>query len=556
MASTRPPAPMSRCADRRGSLLASAALLMLAAPSLAEPLVVTPDLARLAMDVRFLSDDALEGRAVGSPGIEVAAAYHEAAFRALGLEPWLPEGYRQRFTLRAAQPDAAGTLEIAAGDRRVALDRPRRMVVVTRDPAAREVTGDLVYAGYFIDAPEQGWDDLKGLDVRGRVLLVEAGEPDARPGGLFDGPDLTWHGRWVHKFDRAARLGAAGILIVHDEAGAGYGWDVVKTGWSREDLFTADDPTAHLGFMGWMTGDAAREVLAATGHDREALRTAAGERAFRPVALGGTATVRQAPAFREVQASNVVGVLRATSARARDRTIVVSAHFDHIGALPAPSDDQGPAPTDRVFNGAVDNGSASAALLELARVLAPLRDRLNANVVFLAATAEEAGLLGSTWFVRHLPVPTEQVLANVNFEMTNVWGRTKDVYAIGARHSDLEEVGRRAAASLGLTLIPERDGEKGFAFRSDQLSFHRAGIPGAWLHEGLVPAPGNRLDVAAKRGDYEKNHYHHVSDEVRSDWDLSGTAQMVEWAAAIVDELGRRREPVRFSPESPFVRRP
>jgi len=530
------------------------AWMVVAAPPAAgpEPLAVEPDLVRLGQDVRFLADDALEGRGMGSPGLDVAAAYHEAAFRAAGLVPFESDGFRQRFSLAASLPDPRGSLELVAGDTRVSLRRLEQMVVVTHDPGAgAEVSAPVVYAGYFLDAPEHAWDDLKGLDVRGKVLLVEAGEPDSRPGGLFDGPDLTWHGRWVSKFDRAARLGAAGILIVHDDTGAGYGWDVVRNGWSREDFFVADDPTCALGVMGWVQGPAATTALQAFGHDRAALKAAAERRDFRPVALGATAVVRQAPTFRTVEAQNVVGLLPTSAPEAQGRYVVVSAHYDHMGVGPVV---EGAPAADRIFNGAIDNCSASAGMLELARVLAPQRERLKVNVVFLAATAEEEGLLGSAWFVRHLPVPTTAILANLNFEMTTVWGPTDDVYAIGARHSDLEDVARKAAASLGLTLIPERDGEKGYAFRSDQLSFHRAGIPGAWLHEGVRPAPGNPLDVPALRRAYEQDDYHHPSDQVQDDWDLRGTAQIVAWAARMVDELGRRAEPPRFAPESPFAR--
>jgi Zn-dependent M28 family amino/carboxypeptidase len=573
------------------------------APPPAKDARIAVDKAVLEADIRYLADDSLEGRGLGSAGLEAAARYHEKIFGELGLEPFGGPTLRQPFSLVGSLPSpdtsvVVGRKTEGGVDRQghepgsdpgqgqptaLELAWQEDMVVVTHQ---RNVPGvveaEAVYAGHFIEAPERDWDDVKGTDLAGKVLIVEINEPDNRAGGKFDGTAMTWYGRWGYKFEHAARLGALGVLIVHDDVGAGYGWKVVRNGWSQEELYFAGTPTEKLAFMGWVTGAAGDRILALAGKERAALRAEAETRDFHPVPLGVTVQVRQAPSFRQVEVANVVGLLKSPRKEAEGRYVVISAHFDHMGTVPPPVTASEGAPgnpvstsgtagaetsgdgevgtsdtagADRIYNGAVDNCSASGAMLATARVLAGRRDELLVNAVFLAATAEEDGLLGSGWFVNHLPVPANQVLANVNFEMTNVWGRTLDAYCISARHSDMEEICRQAAAMTGMELIEERDGEKGYPFRSDQHSFVKAGIPGVWLHEGGRSVPDGRHDVAARRVEYEKNHYHQVSDNVRDDWDLDGTVQAVEWAASIVDVLGRWEGQPGFSKESPFQRR-
>ena len=540
------------------------------------------DQAALEADIRFLADDSLAGRALGSPGLDAAAGYHEKIFRELGMVPFSGEGFYQQFSLVGSLPSPDSAIVIASSPAaqrttsapsELSLRWQDDMVVVThrRDVPAL-VEAEAVYAGHFVDAPELEWDDVKGTDLAGKVLIVEINEPDNRPGGMFEGTAMTWYGRWGYKFEHAARLGAAGVLIIHDDVGAGYGWPVVRNGWSREELFAAGASTEKLAFLGWVTGPVGDRILEMAGKERTAMRAAAQTREFRTVPLGLNVRVAQSPSFRQIAVSNVVGMLKSPRAEAENRYVVLSAHYDHIGvdtsrARPSgelsgqrpqdAADGEGGASTgveDRVYNGAVDNCSASAALLATARVLAARREDLDVNVVFLAATAEEDGLLGSDWFVNHLPVPRAHLLANVNFEMTNVWGRTLDAYCISARHSDMEPICREAAELAGMELIDERDGEKGYPFRSDQHSFVKAGIPGVWLHEGVRSAPGAKYDVAARRVDYEKNHYHQVTDNIRNDWDLEGTVQTVEWAVRLVEVLGRWEGVPGFGPRSPFQR--
>jgi Zn-dependent M28 family amino/carboxypeptidase len=501
----------------------------------------------IASHIRFLSDDLLEGRAVGSRGIAVAEAYQEDQFRTFGLEPVFGSSYRQPFSLRGSTPDRNASLEVVSEKVRIVPALLEDFVVGSeRTDIAGEVSGELVYCGYLIQAPERGWDDVKGVDLAGKVVLCEINEPGNVPGGIFDGEAMTYYGRWIAKFEKAAELGAAGILIIHNDKGAAYGWDVVRAGWSGESFFLPEkNPT--LAFQGWVSGGAAETILDAAKLGLAELRARAESPAFVPVPLGLKAKVRQAPTFRTVSAQNVAGMIRAKHRGASGRTVVISAHHDHLGRDATLVGDQ-------IYNGAVDNCSATAAMLGLAAYYAQRPEALKVDLVFVGFTAEEEGLLGSAYFTRHLPFPAGSVVADINLEMTNVWGETEDVFAIGAAESDLDGVCREAAEAIGLRYIPERNKELGFFLRSDQLSFARAGIPGVWLHQGIVSKAGDKGHALKKFEEYRAFRYHKVTDEMGDDWDLAGTLQIVRWVQEIVRRLGDRPDPPLFRPESPFAK--
>jgi Zn-dependent M28 family amino/carboxypeptidase len=506
---------------------------------------VTTD--EIAAHIRYLSSDQLEGRAVGTPGIELAARYQEDYFRAMGLEPAFDGSYRQAFALKGSPPDPQAALEISGPDVELAPALWDEFVVRTeREDAPAEAAGELVYGGYLIQAPERSWDDIKGVDLAGKVLLVEVNEPGNRPGGVFDGEDMTYYGRWPNKYQEAEALGAAGVLIIHDTKGAAYGWDVLRASWGNESFFLPDR-NPRLLFEGWISGPAAAKVLAAAKLDLKALRAKAETADFAPVPLGLKATVRQHRVFRTVEGINVAGLLRAKHPAATGRTIVFSAHYDHFGRDATLQGDQ-------IYNGAVDNCAASASLLATAGYFAQRPDRLKADLCFVAVTAEEQLVLGSDYFARHLPFAKEKVLADINYEMTNVWGETEDVFAIGANQSDLDGVCREAAGKMGLRYTPERNGELGFFYRSDQLSFARAGIPGVWLSQGVVAKGPDKGLVERKFEDYRATKYHKVTDEIQPDWDLRGTLEIIDWACAIVSLLQDREALPQFAPTSAFKR--
>jgi Zn-dependent M28 family amino/carboxypeptidase len=497
--------------------------------------------------IRNLSDDRLEGRAVGSKGIEIAARYQEDYFRTFGLEPAFGGSYRQTFPLRGDKPDPQASLEISSPTVKIApVLRDEFLVSTEREDAPAEAGGDLVYCGYLIQAPERSWDDIKGAELKGKVLLVEINEPGNRPGGIFDGEDMTYYGRWTYKFEKAAELGAAGIFIIHNTKGATYGWEALRNATAGESFFLPDKKP-QLFFQGWVSGETAEKIFSAVKIDRKALLARAETPDFAPVPLGLTVKVRQKPAFRTVEGFNVAGIIRARHPDARKRTVVISAHYDHLGRDETLQGDQ-------IFNGAVDNCSATASMLALAGYYAQRPERLKDDLCFVGVTGEEKLFLGSDYFIRHLPFPKSSVVADINFEMTNVWGETEDAFAIGARHSELDEVCRQAAVKIGLRYIPERNREFGFFFRSDQISFVKAGIPAVWLHQGIVSKGPDKGFVQRKFEDYQKTKYHTVADEIQPDWDLRGTLQIIRWAEEIISILGDRPAPPQFLPTSSFKR--
>jgi Zn-dependent M28 family amino/carboxypeptidase len=502
--------------------------------------------------IRLLSDDVYEGRGLGSRGIEMAAEYQENYFRQFGLQPFFPEGYRQKFSLIGVSPDLSATMEIIPPkstrqkNSQVPVMLEDFVLKSEREDCPEEVEAELVYAGYLIQAPERNWDDLKGQEVRGKVLLVEINEPGNYPGGLFDGENMTYYGRWVYKFEKAAELGAAGILIIHNDRGATYGWSVVRNSWAKESFFLPEKNRS-LYFQGWVTENIASKIFELAGLDRQKLLAEAETPNFSPKATGLKIKVRQQPKFRPVQAENVVAWLKSLRPEAKNKYVIISAHYDHLGRDPNLQGDQ-------IYNGAVDNCSATACLLALAGYYAQFQGDIPVNLIFAAVTAEEQNLLGSSYLATHLPLPNSSILANLNLEMTNVWGETEDVYAIGASHSDLDEICRQAAERLGLRYIPERGGNYGFFFRSDQLSFARHGIPAVWLHEGVVAKGPDPDKIIRKSEEYQKKFYHQVTDEVQADWDLRGALQILRWAREIIELLGQQEKLPQFKPTSSFRR--
>ena len=506
---------------------------------------ITPS--EIESHIRFLSDDLLEGRAVGSRGHELAVLYQENHFRGLGLEPVFDGQFRQVFQLKANLPDKNASLEVFSENHSFSFSNQDHFVINSaREDAPDGVEGELVYCGYLIQAPERDWDDLKGKDVRGKVLLVEINEPGNEPGGIFDGEDMTYYGRWTYKFEKASELGATGILIIHNTRGAAYGWDVVKNSATGESCFLPDVEN-NLFFQGWVSGEAADRIFSSAGLEREEWTRRAAEKDFEPAALGISVRVRQHPKFRTIETENVAALLRGRHKKHTGRTIILSAHFDHFGKDPSLEGDQ-------IYNGAVDNCAASASMLSLARYYADHADDLKVDLLFAALTAEEQGLLGSDYMARHLPVQKDHISANLNFEMTGVWGETQDVYGIGAKHSDLDEICRMAAQQCGLRYIPERDGNLGYFFRSDQLSFARVGIPAVWLHEGITSRGGDPNYIQRKHAEYRASRYHKTADEIEEDWDLMGTRQITDWARAIISLLSESDGLPGFKPSSSFKR--
>ena len=499
---------------------------------------ITP--ADLLRRTQELAADSMEGRAPGTPGEDKTVAYLTAQFQALGLQPGNPDGsWTQSVPLvgLTAQPSAS----FLAGGKTIPLSFPNDFVAVSRrvTPEVKVANSDIVFVGYGVVAPEFGWDDYKGVDVRGKTIVMLINDPavavandtTALDSTLFRGKAMTYYGRWTYKYEIATEKGAAAAIIVHETGPAGYPYEVVSGSWGREnfDVKSADNNMGRVGIESWITLDKARALFSAAGQDFDALKKAARSRDFKPVALNAKANFTLRNSIREVQSRNVIAKL--PGAQSPDEYVVYTAHWDHLGR---DSTLQG----DQIFNGALDNASGTAALLELAEAFSKSNPKPARSILFLAVTAEEKGLLGAKYYAKNPLYALNKTLANINMDGVNQWGRTSDVVVIGLGNSTLDDVLTEAARSQQRTIAPDAEPEKGFFYRSDHFEFAKQGVPALYTDAGVNFIGKDATYGAQKRDEYTNNDYHKVSDDVKADWDLSGAAEdtkllyLVGWRVA------------------------
>ena len=475
--------------------------------------------------LRFLSSDLLEGRAPATRGGRLAAEYIAAQLRAAGVAPGVDGSYFQSVPIDVVGAEA-GTIAVrASGKATATLRYPDDVVVWSGSATERSAAqGEIVFVGYGASAPEYGWDDFKDADLKGKVLLVLVNDPPAPPEelALFGGAAMTYYGRWTYKFEEAERRGAAGALIVHTTERAGYPWHTVVGSWAKEQRMLPRDATlpAPLSVRGWITDSAASALLRQAGLDLAALRRQAERRDFRPVATGITLDASFRNKVEHLQSENVVGVVRGTDPRLRDEYVAVSAHWDHLGIGPAVNGDS-------IYNGALDNASGVADMLAVARAAAA-RPTTRRSLLFVFVTAEESGLLGSSWYAQHPTVPAERIVANLNVDGGNLLGRVTDLNVLGETKSSLGPQLARFVKPMGMRLTPESHPEAGHFYRSDHFSFAKAGIPAVSIgagdqYVGRAPAWGPQQDE-----EYTAHRYHQPSDEYRADFDLAGAVQLSE----------------------------
>lgn len=484
----------------------------------------------LLAHVKVLASDSFEGRLPGTRGEEKTVAYLASEFRKLGLKPGNPDGsYAQKVPLVGITGSASGALRVKGKTLAFAHGRDY-MASTTR--FARDVrvkNSPLVFVGYGAQAPEYGWDDYKGLDVKGKTLVMLINDP-ATDAALFKGKAMTYYGRWTYKYEIASKLGAEAVLIVHEDEPASYPWSVVQSSWSGEqfELDAADQNAGNVAVQGWMTRAKAVELFAAAGQDFEALKASAQTAAFQPVALNAQADFQVRNKIRRVQSRNVVARIPGSDPKQTDEYVIYTAHWDHLGRDRSLKGDQ-------IFNGAVDNATGTAGLLEIAKAYMKLPQAPARSVLFLAVTAEEQGLLGSAWYARHPLYPHTSTVAVINMDSLNPWGPTRDVQVIGYGQNSLEDVLKEHAAVQNRVLVGDTQTEKGFYYRSDQFSFAKHGVPALYA-DGGVELLGQPADAGRDRGkEYTAKHYHQTGDEVRPDWDLSGAAQDLQ----LLFETGR-----------------
>jgi Zn-dependent M28 family amino/carboxypeptidase len=509
----------------------------------------------LLQHIKDLSADSMEGRAPGTAGEQKAVAYMQGQFKALGLAPGNPDGtYLQNVDLigYTAHPTASFT----AKGKTVALRYPDDYIANSRHnrPETDIDNSDVVFVGYGIVAPEYGWDDYKGLDVKGKTILMLVNDPPIRVPNdtaldttMFKGRAMTYYGRWTYKYEIATDKGAAAAIIIHETGPAGYPYDVVKSSNSQEqfDVITPD-ADKRVPVEGWITLDKAKELLKAAGQNFDALKAAAARKDFKPVPLDAKATFHIKIDSRQIQSHNVVAKLQGSDQK--DEYVVYTAHWDHLGIGPKVNGDS-------IYNGAADNASGSSALLEIAKAYTKLPTPPRRSILFLSVTAEEKGLLGAKYYATHPLYPLNKTAADINMDGVNQWGRTSDFTVIGLGNSTLDDVLSKVLAADGRTVRPDAEPEKGFYYRSDHFEFAKVGVPALDPDAGVnfIGKPANY--GVQKRDEYTTKDYHQPSDEVKPDWDLSGAVDDLRVLFKVGDTVANADSLPTWKPGTEFKAR-
>jgi Zn-dependent M28 family amino/carboxypeptidase len=503
------------------------ATLPAAAQHAAQPAVLE---APLRAHLAFLADDLLEGRGTGQRGGELTVRYLETQAAAIGLQPAAGKSYRQRVDLVGQKTQPGSLLRFEAGGKTIAAAFGAGAVYANGNgqPDTR-LDAPIVFVGYGINSPEEGWNDFQGADIKGKLLvaMVNDPQPTAAEPDRFGGKSLTWYGRWTYKFEEAVRQGAAGILLIHTTASASYPWSVPVNSFSHEQFHLAGPGNA---LQGWISEDMARSLFAAAGQDLDALRARAEVKGFRPVPLNASAHAELKSAVRQVAEYNVAGTVPGTDPKLRAEAVIYSAHWDHLGV------DQGSEQTrghpDHIWNGAIDNASGSAALLAMAQ--AAVAHPARRTQIFLWPCAEEQGLLGSLAYTRAPLWPLAKTAADLNLDSMNFVGPTRDIGVPGAERSSLYATSAQVAKSMGLVLAPSVPDLGGAYFRADHFMFAKAGVPAFNVGSAVFSGDGSFAfahDPAAAAGRMRAftKDYHQVSDQYDPAWDLSGMVQQAQF---------------------------
>lgn len=500
--------------------------------------VAAVDTATLMRHIRVLAADSLQGRGPGTAGEEKTVAYLEGQFKALGLKPGNTDGsYIQKVPLVGITPQGAPSLVFSkgGGGRKQTLKWRDDFVAWTKHvaPDAKLENSEVVFVGYGVEAPEFNWDDYKGTDVAGKTLVMLVNDPPLADSTQFGGRAMTYYGRWTYKYEQGMKHKAAGVLIVHETERAGYPFAVVqgKTG-EQFDLVTPDKNMSRSSIEGWITLDQAKALFAMAGQNFDSLKARAATREFTPVPFGVTASLSISNALRTVDSRNVVAKLEGSDAKLTNEYVIYTAHWDHFGIGTKIKGDS-------IYNGAADNASGTAGLLTLAQAFAALKTPPKRSILFLSVTAEEQGLLGSQYYSVTPIYPLAKTVANINMDVLNTWGPTKDLIVVGLGNSELDDYARAAAAEQGRELHPDAEPEKGFYYRSDHFNFAKQGVP-AFDGGAGIEFVGKPADFGMqKRGEFTANDYHKPSDEIKPDWDLSGAVEDLKLFLTMGYRLGQ-----------------
>jgi Zn-dependent M28 family amino/carboxypeptidase len=507
--------------------------------------------------IKVLSSDEYQGRAPGTKGEELSVKYIQDQFKQLNLKPGNPDGtYIQKVPLVGITGAERKPLTLTKGATKQSLKWSDDVVAWTKhvaDGAAVE-NSDVVFAGYGVEAPEFNWNDFKGVDVKGKTILVLVNDPavpdPSDPSKLdpktFKGDAMTYYGRWTYKFEEGARKGAAAIFVIHETGPAGYPFSVVQGNLHEKfDLVTPDKNMSRANIEGWITLDAAKKILKLGGQDFDTLKKQAKTREFKPVPLGLKASMAIKNTLRTIDSQNVVAKLEGSDQKLKDEYVVYSAHWDHLGV-------GAPVKGDTIYNGALDNASGVATVLEIARAFTTVQPQPKRSILFLMVTAEEQGLLGSEYYAKTPLYPLNKTVANINIDGVNQWGRTRDFTVIGMGASDLDDYLKAAADEQGRVLRPDPEPEKGFYYRSDHFNFAKQGVPALDPDAGIEYVGKDAAYGKTKRDEYTNNDYHAPSDEVKPDWDLSGAVEDAQLLMAVGYRVANAEKIPEWKPGNEF----
>ena len=495
--------------------------VMLTAPERAAARTINADVLR--GHIRFLSSDLLGGRGPATPGDRLAQQYIAAQMEAIGLQPGAPDGgWLQPLDIVGITSHNPDVASVTKGGDKVDLKYKDDYIAFSGvgTPEARVENAEIVFVGYGIVAPEYQWDDYKGVDLKGKVLLMMNNDPAADP-KLFAGKTRQYYGRWTYKYEIAAQKGAAGAIIIHTEPSAGYKWQVVTSSWSGENFSLPSEGQPEVQIQAWATEEASRRIARLGGQDLDALRAAAEKRDFKPVPLGASLSLTLRNDVQKKQTANVIGKLPGRDPILGQQAVLYTAHHDHLGMREATKPGE-----DVIYNGARDNASGVAAVLAIARAMKALPQAPRRTILFAAVAGEEQGLLGSGYLAAHPPAPIGLLAANINIDELGIWGKTRDMIMIGKGKSTLDTVVEAIAAAQGRRhIVGDQNPDKGFFYRSDQFNLAKRGVPAAYLESGVEVVGKPEGWGAAQHAKYEETDYHQPSDELRPDWDFSGAVE-------------------------------
>jgi Zn-dependent M28 family amino/carboxypeptidase len=500
--------------------------------------------------VKVLASDDFEGRGPGTPGEEKSVQYIKSQFERIGLKPGNNGEWFQTVPMVETTADPDTTLKLTVDGKPRVLKMGSDMVIGTTNGQSEVKIDDspLVFVGYGVNAPEQHWNDYAGLDVKGKTVVMLVNDPGFHVSDptLFEGKRMTYYGRWTYKYEEAARQGAAAALIIHDTSGASYGWDVVKNSWSGAQyaLPASTDPAPRLPAQGWLTAEQAQSLFADSGLDLDKLRAAANKPGFKPVPIKATLSLDLKNTIVQKQSRNVIG--RLDGSTHPDEAMVYMAHWDHLGKHP---DETG----DNIYNGAVDNATGVAGILEIAEAFKHQQPPPQRSVLFIAVTLEESGLLGSQYYVAHPVVPLDKTVGVINLDALGVNGKTHDLTVVGMGSSQLEDVLKDVTAKQGVTLHAESHPEAGSYFRSDHFNFAKAGVPAMDVGSGDDLLEGGTTAGEAAGKDYNEHRYHKPGDQYdAATWKVDGVVDLLNDVYGVGQELASDGKWPEWYPGNPF----